>query len=89
MPVALTSASTYDDAIAQYNNNLSWEGSAIKAAAALEAIRWLLVNRPQSTSRAGRSMNYASLEAEKTRLEAVVSSASANRTSFARGRMLM
>jgi hypothetical protein len=88
--MALTSASTYADAVAQYNDNLSWEGDATKAAAALEAIRWLLINRPTATSRTGRSINYASLEGEKKRLEefVAVASTSVNRATFTRGRML-
>lgn len=90
--MSLTSTSTLANALAQYNNNLSWEGDATKAAAALEAVRWLLVNRAQNISTEGRTINYASLEKEKEKLEAFVSISStttaAKRSSFTRGRCL-
>jgi len=90
--MALTSSTTLSDALAQYNNNLSWEGSPTKAAAALEALRWLFVNRPVSnTTGDGRTINYAALEPEKARLETYVNSQSAavkaGRSSFVRGVM--
>ena len=88
--MALTSSSTYANAIAQYNDNLSWEGDSAKALLTLEAIRWLLVNRPQSTSRSGRSVNYATLSEEKIKLETFVNNqgSSVTRAPFTRGRML-
>ena len=70
--MALTSASTIDDALAQYNNNLSWEGDAAKAAAALEAVRFILVNRPNVIATNSRSINFESLAAEKIKLESSV-----------------
>lgn len=89
--MALTSTSTLTDALAQYNNNLAWEGSATKAADALEAVRWLLVNREQSSTIRGRSLNYTSLEAQEAKLSAYVASAgtaaAAARCSFTRGVM--
>jgi len=86
----LTSASTRADAIAQYNDNLDWEGSAAKAGLALEAVRWLLVNRPQSLSRNDRTSNYESLIDEKRRLEeyVVIHGSSVKRAPFTQGRML-
>lgn len=88
--MALTSSSTRADALAQYNNNLSWEGDATKAAAALEAVRWLLVNRPERIAKGDRQLNYASLQAEKERLESFlnISSSSVERASFVQGRPL-
>lgn len=74
--MALTSASTISDALAQYNDNLSWEGNATKAAAALEALRWLRINRPQAGSREGVSLNYAEISEEIARLERFVNSQS-------------
>lgn len=86
--MALTSASTVSDALGQYNDNLSWEGSTAKALLALEAVRWLLVNRPASASDGGASLNYASLEVEKSRLESYVNTVggTSRRSYFVRGR---
>ena len=88
--MSLSSSSTRADVIAQYNNNLNWEGSAAKAVLALEAVRWLLVNRPQSLSRSDRTSNYESLLDEKRRLEEYVAlhSSSVHRAPFTQGRML-
>lgn len=46
--MSLSSSSTIHDAIDQFNDNLSWEGSPTKAKLALEAVRWILMNRPQN-----------------------------------------
>jgi len=88
--MALTGSSTIADALAQYNNNLSWEGSVTKAAAALEAIRFILVNRPAIVASNNRSVNFESLAAEKIKLEEYIAHAgsSVNRCTFTRGRML-
>ncbi|HUX16780.1 MAG TPA: hypothetical protein VMW52_09935 [Phycisphaerae bacterium] len=84
--MSLSSASTLTDALGQYNDNLSWENDPTKAAAALEAIRWLLANRPASTASAGVSINYSNLADEKKLLEAYLAGAgSTRRTSFVRG----
>ena len=56
--MALTSSSTQANALAQYNNNLDWEGDITKATDALEAVRWLLVNRPATLSKNDRTVNY-------------------------------
>jgi hypothetical protein len=89
--VALTSSSTLDDALAQYNNNLAWDGDSDKAALALEAIRWILVNRPKIIATNDRTVNFDTLADEKTKLEAIVtaSKAQSSRCSFTRGRMLL
>lgn len=88
--MALTSSSTLTDALNQYNNNLSWEGNITKAAAALEAVRYILANRPNRISSGVRSIDYPELAAEKVRLEEFVArkSAAVNRVTFTRGRML-
>ena len=88
--MSITSASTRAEVLAQYNDNLGWEGNATKAAAALEAIRWLLVNRPSRIAQWERSLDYESLLAEKEKLETFVklNSSSVNRASFVQGRML-
>lgn len=87
--MALTSSSTLTDALAQYNDNLSWEGNSGKATLALEAIRWLLINRPQTTGAEIANVNFESLETEKARLENFVGTVgTTERASFTRGRML-
>jgi len=88
--MTLSGSSTIADALAQYNNNLSWEGSVTKAAAALEAIRFILVNRPAIVASNNRSVNFESLAAEKIKLEEYIAHAgsSVNRCPFTRGRML-
>jgi hypothetical protein len=84
--MALDSTSTLTDALAQYNDNLSWEGNSTKAKNCLEAIRWLLVNRPRMTSDAGTTLNYQSMEQEKKRLEAFVGTAgTTGRSAVTRG----
>ncbi len=70
--MGLNSSSTQSDALAQYNDNLDWDGDITKARLALEAIRWLLINRPQQLDRHDRSINYESLETELKRLNAFV-----------------
>jgi hypothetical protein len=86
--MALTSASTIQDALDQYNNNLSWDGDITKAANALEAVRYLLANRAQSSTFDGMSLNYPALEMVKEELSAYVSTqsatAKANRRTFTR-----
>lgn len=88
--MSLDSTSTLDDALAQYNDNLSWDGDITKASAALAAIRWLLINRPKIIATNDRSINFELLAAEQARLEKFVGnfSSSVNRSSFTRGRML-
>jgi len=88
--MSLTSASTIADAIGQYNNNLSWEGDITKATNALEAVRYILANRPKVVASGERNVNFDSLASEKEKLEAYVGRASStvNRAAFTRGRML-
>lgn len=88
--MALDSTSTLDDALAQYNNNLDWDGDATKAAAALAAVRWIVINRPRIIATNNRTINFEDFAAEKRRLEEFVSHAgpNVNRCSFVRGRML-
>jgi len=88
--MSLSSSSTLADALAQYNDNLDWEGNITKATAALEAIRFLLVNRAKSIGRNDRTINYESLLDEKRRLEEFVklNKSTVNRAPFTQGRML-
>ena len=89
--MAITSTSTLAEVLAQYNDNLLWEGNSTKAALALEAVRWLLVNRPAEFSQNNRNTKYSMLENEKRKLEeflAVFSStARARICTFTRGKM--
>ena len=91
--MALTSASTRQDAIDQYNDNLSWEGSPSRAVLALEALRYLKVNRPTQISRDQvSSFSYANIDEEIAKLETYVSrqgsAVSNKRVSFTKGRAL-
>lgn len=83
--MSLTSSSTLTDALNQYNDNLSWENDAAKAALALEAIRFLLINRPQRTGRESVAIDYADLAAEKEKLEKFISDQSSAVTSGGKG----
>jgi hypothetical protein len=56
-------------ALDQYNANLSWQLSASAAQAALEAVRYLLMNRPQKQADQGSELNYESLAIESRKLE--------------------
>ena len=56
-------------ALLQYTNNLAWEGSTATAQAALQAVRYLLVNRAQAMNHQQTNLNYESLESEKKKLE--------------------
>jgi len=87
--MSLDSTSTLDDALAQYNDNLSWDGNITKATAALAAIRWILVNRPKIIATNDRNIGFELLAAEQGKLEKFVGSFSSNvnRASFVRGRM--
>ena len=88
--MALTSTSTVADALAQYNNNLNWEADATTAQNALEAVRFLLANRPAAlASGLGQSINYAALEKTHEQLQARVAGMSrTNQRSFTQGRPL-
>lgn len=64
--MALTSI---DAALAQYNASIPWLTSQAAAQAALEAIQYLLVNRPQGQTDQGSELNYESLAAEKADIQ--------------------
>jgi len=88
--MTLSSTSTLDDALAQYNDNLDWDGDSAKAANALAAVRWILVNRPRIIATNDRTVNFDALADEKKKLEAFISASAAttSRAAFVRGRML-
>lgn len=89
--MALDNSSTLQEALDQYNDNLAWDGDSAKAAAALEAVRFILVNRPRIIATNNRSVNFDALTDEKRRLEAYIDATKAqtSRCSFTRGRMLL
>ena len=66
--MSISSTSTFTQVLAQYNDNLSWDNDLTKATLALEAVRWLLVSRPENMSRTTRNFSYSDLEKELERL---------------------
>lgn len=94
--MSLTSLSTETAALAQYNDNLSWDGNPTKAALALEAIRFLLVNKALKLAVNGRQIDnsHQYLENEKKEILAYLAKNTAstgaitNRVTFTRGRAI-
>jgi hypothetical protein len=87
--LALNADSTVQDALAQYNNNLDWDGNPAKAQLALAAIRWLLVNRPMVMETAGgNKFDFSALDEQCRRLEQFVRVTQTRRATFVRGKML-
>ncbi len=88
--MALTSSSTYDDAVAQVNDNLVWEGSPAKARLFVEAVRWLRLNRAMMSMRGNNQLNYEALFGTEQKaaeyLEAVDSTTTERRTTWAKAR---
>jgi len=89
--VSLTSSSKLSDALAQYNDNLLWEGDSAKAQNCLEAIRFILVNRPVRMSEGEQTMDYESLKDQVIQIKNYlgISTTTINKTSFTQGRMLL
>ena len=87
--MALSSSSTYADALAQYNDSLSYEGSSTATANHIAAIRWLFANRASSSADSATSMSFESLN-EQLRLavEHLRAIKRTYRAPFVRGRML-
>ena len=87
--MALSSSSTLADALAQYDDNLSCEGDVAKATLFLEAVRYILAHRPQTSSIQGRSLSYTALEVEKVAVAEYVGKfgTGVSRASFVRGKM--
>jgi hypothetical protein len=63
------SIASIDDALAQYSANLIWHTSRSAAESALEALRYLKINRPQRLDDSGSTINYESIEAEILKIE--------------------
>lgn len=89
--MALDANSTIADAYAQLNANLRWHDDITKARNCLEAIDWLVVNRPQNQSSGPNIINYAALENLRTDIQAFVQAGISDeeRSSFTEGRMLI
>lgn len=87
--MALDENSSLRDALAQLNANLSWNGNYAKASLALEAVRWLLFNRPDQQSDSVRTYSFERLEKMEAVLSAFVEqeAGKGRRSSFVRGRM--
>jgi hypothetical protein len=79
---------TIADALTQYNANLDWDTSAVKARLALSALRYLKVNRAQSMSGAGSSLTYQAIEDEIAKVSEFldVAETTKDRTSFTSAR---
>lgn len=75
---------TVSDALNQYNANLAWQSSRASAESALEAVRFLLVNRGQMVEDQGSRVNFESLTTEKAALEKFLGATSAR--AFGRSR---
>ena len=56
-------------ALTQWNENALWHESTTKAGLALEALRYLIVNRAQSSGHAGTNLNYEMLQDEAKKIE--------------------
>ncbi len=85
--MALSASSTFETALAQYNDNLSWEGNIAKATLALEAIRFMEMNRTKSFTSGETRVDFESLTSQRKSLEQFVNAAgNSNRSSFTRGR---
>ena len=75
-------------AIAQLNENLLWEGSTAKALLALEAVRYLKVNRPVESKDGQFWMTFEALGAMEKELKAFLDArgAGASQSKFTRAR---
>jgi len=89
--MSITSSSTISEALAQYNDNLLWEGDMTKAQNCLEAIRFILANRPSRWSSDSESMDYESLKEQEREIKNYlsISTNAISKTSFTQGRMLL
>jgi hypothetical protein len=82
---------TLSGALTQYNTNLVWEGDPTKAVLFLEAVRWLIGNRPMSNTMNSASTSLADLRDQEKRAADYVArcgtTATARRCSWTRGQM--
>lgn len=75
------------DALTQYKASLRWWTSNDLAADLYEAVLYLLACKPETISAADQSVNFASLEPLRAKLESIVVNCdtSRRRASFVRG----
>jgi len=84
--MSLNSDSTLGQAVAQFQDNLSWEGNLTKAQNALEALRFIRLVRPDQMGQFEQQLRHVDLTGEIERLQAFVKVGSGSRASFVRGR---
>jgi hypothetical protein len=60
------------DALSQYQSACPWQNSPAAASLALDAVRYLMLNRPSRAEDVGSSLNYESLAEEKKALESFI-----------------
>lgn len=89
--MALTSSSTYAEAVAQHADNLAYWESDAKAKLLLEAVLWLEGNRPTTSADSGTTVTFsaatlASLRQQLTKHLGLDGDGSEDRTRFVRGR---
>ena len=90
--MALTSTSSLADAIAQYKDNLLWDGDVTKSRAALEAIRFIRMTRPSIMAKGDFSVTQDQLAGEQQQIErflAAFDTANQPQCSFTRARALL
>lgn len=85
--MALSSNSNIQNALDQWNDNLLWEGNPTKAGLALEAGRYILVNRPAVHTHLGTTINFSSIESTVAKIEKYYSTIkTGNKATFVRAR---
>ena len=65
----MATIASIDAALAQYTASLPWQTSTASAQSALDAVRYLLINRVQHLTDTQTGLSYESLESEKAALE--------------------
>ena len=67
---------TIAEALSAYNSNLDWDSSLTKARTALDALRFLKINRAYQSGAGGASLSFEGLSEEISKIEAFVNGAS-------------
>ena len=85
--MAITSSSTLSDVLDQYNNNLIWEDSTTTATNALEAIRWLMINRAKIQETTEHKLDFEAMQVQADQIKAYLDvRRSTTRSSFVAGK---
>ncbi len=88
--MTITSTSSLEDVVAQYMDNLDWDGNVTKARLALQAVRALLIIRPTATDFRGQRVSFDATQLtqqEKRLMDYVANQSSVSkRCFFMRGR---